>query len=285
MIKRILICLVTLLTLIVAGCSEGEELKVISFNIRYDNPRDNLNAWPNRASFTAEFLAGEKADLIGLQEVLWHQYEYLKESLKGYESVAVGRDDGLQAGEACPVFFNSNRFEMLENGTFWLSETPDEPGSRGPGAALPRIVTWLHLKEKSSGRKLHFFNTHFCHVSDSARRMSAMIIAGAVRNIAGDGFYVVTGDFNLLPDSKAYGVLTGEGAPYHVLYDTYHLSETEPEGPAWTFNGFSDKPGAGRIDYIFVPAATKVLSHKTIVAKSDGLFISDHWPIVTNLVW
>lgn len=277
--------MIAVLALFITACSGDVKIKVVSFNIRFDNSGDSLNAWPYRASFVAEFLHGEQPDLIGLQEVLWHQYDYLSAELKGYESVAAGRDDGQKNGEMCPLFYRTDRFEMIENGTFWLSETPDVPGSKGPGAVLPRIVTWVHLKEKSSGRKMHFFNTHFSHVSDSARRMSAMIIAGAVKNIAGDGFYIVTGDFNLRPDSRAYEVLTGEGTQWHILYDSYLLSETPPEGPDYTFNGFSDRPGAGRIDYIFVPAATKVLSHKTVVAKRGDLFISDHWPVMVNISW
>lgn len=115
--------------------------------------------------------------------------------------------------------------------------------------------------------------------------MSAMIITGAVRNIAGDGFYIVTGDFNLLPESRAYEVLTREGDPYHVLYDSFILSETPPEGPDYTFNGFSDRPGTGRIDYIFVPAATRVILHKTVLAKRGDLFVSDHWPVMVNIHW
>ncbi len=282
---RILKYMVVALAFIFSGCSDGEVLKVVTLNIRFDNQGDSLNAWPNRADYVAEFLNREQPDIIGLQEVLWHQYEYLTEEMKGYGSVAAGRDDGQMNGEMCPLFYRSDRYEMIESGTFWLSETPDMPGSKGPGAALPRIVTWAHIKEKSSGRKMHFFNTHFSHISDSARRMSAMILSGAVRNIAGEGFYIVAGDFNLLPDSRAYEVLTGEGTLWHVLYDSYNLSDSLPQGPEYTYNGFSDKPGAGRIDYIFVPAATKVLSHTTVVAKRGDLFISDHWPVVVKILW
>jgi endonuclease/exonuclease/phosphatase family metal-dependent hydrolase len=267
------------------ACSERKELKVITFNVRYDNPGDSPNAWPARAGFAAEFLLSQKPDLLGMQEVLAHQYEFLKENLAGYNSIGVGRTDGMSEGEMSPVFYRSDRFEAIENGTFWLSETPDIPGSKGPGAVLPRIVTWVELKEIASDRKLYFFNTHFCHVSDSARMMGAVILAGAVKRIAGDHFFIVTGDFNLRPDSRAYETLTGEGAPWHILYDAWLMSETTPAGADYTFNGFSDKPGNGRIDYIFVPAATRVLTHETIVAKRDSLFISDHWPVKVVLEW
>lgn len=285
MIRRVLLFGAVACGLLLGGCSEKEKLNVISFNVRYDNPGDSPNAWPARSVLAAEFLSAQKPDLIGMQEVLLHQYEFLQENLTGYNSIGVGRTDGLKEGEMCPVFYRSDRFEEIENGTFWLSETPDAPGSKGPGAVLPRIVTWVQLKEIATDRKLFFFNTHFCHVSDSARIMGAMILGGAVKQIAGDHFFVVTGDFNLRPDSKAYETLTGVGAPWHVLYDTWFMSETPPSGADYTFNGFSDKPGNGRIDYIFVPGGTRVLSHETIKAKRDSLFISDHWPVKAILEW
>jgi endonuclease/exonuclease/phosphatase family metal-dependent hydrolase len=285
MIRRTLLVGAVACGLLLGGCSEKEELKVISFNVRFDNPGDSPNAWPARSVFAAEFLLSQKPDLLGMQEVLLHQYEFLKENLPGYKSIGVGRTDGFNEGEMCPVFYRSDRFEEVENGTFWLSETPDVPGSKGPGAVLPRIVTWVQLREIASDRKLYFFNTHFSHVSDSARIMGAMILGGAVKQIAGDHFFVVTGDFNLRPDSKAYETLTGEGAPWHVLYDTWLMSETTPAGADYTFNGFSDNPGNGRIDYIFAPGGTRVLSHETIIAKRDFLFISDHWPVKAILEW
>jgi len=285
MISRFLSVCIVAVGLLLSGCAEKEELNVITFNIRYDNPADNLNAWPNRAAFAAEFLRVEKPDLLGMQEVLLHQYEFLKENLPGYGSVGVGRNDGKNDGEMCPVFYRTDRFKAIQDGTFWLSETPDVAGSKGPGAVLPRIVTWVQLEEIASGRKLWFFNTHFSHVSDSARIMGAMILGGAVREIAGDHFFVVTGDFNLRPDSRAYETLTGEGAPWHILYDTWLMSEIPPSGAPYTFNGFSDAPGEGRIDYVFVPGGTRVLSHETIVAKRDSLFISDHWPVRVRLEW
>lgn len=274
-----------MLALAPAGCRQGGELKVMSLNIRYDNQRDGINAWPGRSEFAAAYLKQQQPDLLGLQEVLWHQYEYLQQMLTGYSSVAAGRDDGLMSGEACPVFYRSDRFELIEHNTFWLSGTPGVAGSLGPGAVLPRIATWVHLREMSTGRTLHFFNTHFCHVSDSARIMSSMILRDAVREIAGDGFFVVTGDFNLTPGSRAYAILTGEGTPLGLLSDSYGMSGIQPAGPAGTFNGFSDKPSENRIDYIFLPAGTMVLWHETEMVKSGEIFISDHWPVKALVSW
>ena len=189
----------------------------------------------------------------------------------------------IKKGEMNPVFYSVDRFDLLVSNTFWLSETPGIPGSKGWGAALPRIVTWLKLADKKSGKEFFYFNTHFSHMSDSARVMSARILRELVYNIAGESNFVITGDFNMLPDSKAYAALTlGETKP---VKDCYLLSATEPEGVKYTFNGFKDVIGSGRIDYIFARPGTKVLSYRIDNVKSDGLFISDHWPVACEIIF
>lgn len=260
-------------------CSNTVNLKVISFNIRYDTERDGTNAWPNRKEIATGFLKEEAPDIFGLQEALWHQYSYIDSCLTGYASVGAGRDDGDRKGEMNPVFYSVDRFDLLVSNTFWLSETPGIPGSKGWGAALPRIVTWLKLAEKKSGKEFFYFNTHFSHMSDSARIMSARILREQVYAIAGESDFVITGDFNMLPESEAYNTLTlGDSNP---VSDCYLISESEPEGVKYTFNGFKDIIGSGRIDYIFTRPGTKVLSFRINNVKPDGLFISDHWPLIS----
>jgi len=267
------------------SCSKDERntLKVITFNIRYDNPRDSINAWPNRKEFLISFLKEEKPDLFGLQEALWHQYAAIDSAMDEYLSVGVGRDDGDKKGEMNPVFINGKRFEIVRSNTFWLSLTPEVPGSKGWGASLPRIVTWVELKGKKDGRTLYYFNTHFAHDSDSARVMSAGILLNEVRKIAGDNQFVITGDFNMTPDSRAYSILTGAGSENPLIIDSYIITETPPAGPVGTFNGWSDTPRENRIDYIFVRNGMKVKSISTIVKKKGPVFISDHWPVVGEI--
>ncbi len=272
-----------LVVIITGGCSDrgGEDqFKVITFNIRYDNPRDSINAWPNRASMAASFINDIRPDLIGMQEVLAHQYEYLDSALTGYGSVAVGRTDGVRGGEMNPVFYLKDRFDLVRTKTFWLSPTPDVAGSQAWGAGLPRIVTWIELVEKETHDHLYFFNTHFAHDSDSARIMSSHLLLQKVDSISAGSPFVITGDFNQLPDSRGYQILTGPFESVPLLSDTYSVSERRPEGPLYTFNGFSDKVGNGRIDYIFIRPEMKANSHKTFVRKIDGVFISDHWPVM-----
>ncbi|MBE0677370.1 MAG: endonuclease/exonuclease/phosphatase family protein [Bacteroidales bacterium] len=263
------------------SCSPQDDhaIDVMTFNIRFDNPRDSANAWPNRAAMVAGFVNDQVPDLLGMQEVLWHQYEYLDSALAGYGSVAAGRDDGFRGGEASPVFYRLGRFEPLASGTFWLSATPDVPGSVGWGAALTRIATWVRLYDKTLKDTLLYMNTHFDHISDSARVMSSGVLLGKLRELAGDNDFVVTGDFNARPESLAIARMTEGG----FAVDSYSISETPPAGKSFTFNGWSDEPGEGRIDYIFVRNGMKVSSHATHRVIEDGVFISDHWPVTARV--
>jgi endonuclease/exonuclease/phosphatase family metal-dependent hydrolase len=273
--------------LLMAACSgrtEKNAIEVMTFNLRYDNPGDSINAWPNRAGQVCGFLLNEKPDIVGMQEVLWHQYEALDSALTDYTSVGAGRDDGARAGELNPVFFRKDRFDMVRTITFWLSDTPDIPGTKGWGASLPRIVTWMELVDKNSHEHFFFFNTHFAHDSDSARVMSSKILLTEVEKIA-DGFpFIITGDFNMLPSSTGYGILTGPAESVPLLLDTYTISEEKPSGPAYTYNGFSDIPGEGRIDYIFVKNGMHALDHSTVVHKENEIYLSDHWPVMATIV-
>jgi endonuclease/exonuclease/phosphatase family metal-dependent hydrolase len=265
----------------VAGCNgkkEEKSIKVMTINIRYDNPDDSINAWPNRVGMVCELLKNEKPDLLGLQEALWYQYEEIDSAISGYSSVSRGRDDGKKAGEMNSVFYNIERFEYISDSTFWLSETPKRPGSKGWGASLPRIVTWVELKDKKNHKPLYYFNTHFAHDSDSARIMSAGILLKSIKRIAGKNRFVITGDFNMSPESNAYSILTEKTSPRPILQDSYLVSGKKPEGPAYTTNSFRDEPGRSRIDYVFVKKGMKVLSAAVIVKKEGPVFVSDHWP-------
>jgi len=255
----------------------------MTFNIRYDNPRDSINAWHNRIPIVCNFLNTEDPDLIGMQEVLYQQYQILDSALKDYGSVASGRTDGAKAGEMNPVFFKKERFELIRTKTFWLSETPSIAGSMAWGAGLPRIVTWVELADKKSDRHFFFFNTHFAHDSDSAREKSSFLLLTKADSLASDFPFIITGDLNMLPDSKGYSILTGPFESVPLLRDSYEISETNPKGPVYTFNGFSDKPGSGRIDYVLVRDGMRVLDHNTIIKKEKGIYISDHWPVTATI--
>jgi endonuclease/exonuclease/phosphatase family metal-dependent hydrolase len=285
--KKYAVVIYIIISILLCGCShkkEKDSVKVMTMNIRYDNPDDSINAWPNRLPVFSRFVSEEKPDILGLQEVLWHQYLAMDSVLQEYASVGVGREDGARGGEMNPVFFRKARFDLVRTLTFWLSGTPEVPGSKGWGASLPRIVTWLELADKTNHAHFYFFNTHFAHDSDSARIMSSRILLKEVGKIA-EGFpFIVTGDFNMLPYSTGYSILTGPDESVPVLKDAYFASEKKPAGPTFTFNGFSDKPGTGRVDYIFVKNGLRVLNHRTLNEKDREIFISDHWPVTARIL-
>jgi endonuclease/exonuclease/phosphatase family metal-dependent hydrolase len=266
--------------LFVFSCkSEKNAIKVMTLNIRYDNPGDSINTWSDRASQVSNFILNEEPDIIGMQEVLESQYEVLDSVLPEYTSIGVGSSDGAKEGEMNPIFFRKEKFDMVRNLTFWLSDTPEVQGSIGWESSLPRIVTWMELVDKNSHEHFFFFNTHFAYDSDSARIMSSKILLSSVEKIS-EGFpFIITGDFNMPPTSTGYKILTGPAESVPLFKDAYSISEKRPSGPSYTFNGFFDKPGTDRIDYIFVKNGMKVLEHKTIVKKDKGIFISDHWPV------
>jgi len=279
MLRSLIIGIILSIFLVSCNTEESRDIDVMTFNIRVDNPGDSLNAWPKRAPMVAGFINDQIPDLLGMQEVLWLQYQYLDSALAGYGSVAAGRDDGIKFGEACPVFYRLGRFSPLASGTFWLSATPDLPGSVGWGAALTRVATWVRLYDKTVRDTLLFINTHFDHVSDSARLMSSGVLLGRLKELSGDNNFVITGDFNALPGSKAIARMQEDS----YAIDSYSISETPPAGETYTFNGWKDTAGDGRIDYIFVRNGMKVSSHETFRVIKDGVFISDHWPVKARI--
>lgn len=280
---KIFIAAATFIFLAAACREKSHELKVMTFNIRFDNPADGINAWPNRLPLVRDYLTSEFPDIMGVQEALHHQVIDLEKMLPGYAWVGTGRDDGCQGGEFSPLFFNQKVFELLNHGQFWLSETPEVPGSIGPGAMLPRIATWAQLKIKSSGKEIFVFNTHFCHVSDEARWLSAQIMAERMTQIAGEKPLIVTGDFNINIESETY---KKTAALFLKKNNLYNASETEPTFVNFdqgTFNGFGSVDNQPFIDFIFANSHFQLISSSIDRVKSDSLFISDHWPVVSNL--
>ena len=270
-----------------AACSrhaDKDTTSVMTFNVRYDNPEDSAFVWKNRAGQVCDFLINEKPDLIGMQEVLWHQYEILDSALTDYSSVGVGRNNGIKAGEMNPIFYRKDRFELVRTITFWLSDTPEVPGSKGWGSAFPGIVTWVELVDKNSKKHFFCFNTHFAHDSGSARILSSKLLLKKVEEISAGFPFIITGDFNMRPNSNAYNILTGPDESVPLCKDSYVISEKKPSGPSGTFNGFENKNLDGRVDYVFVRNGMKVTDHKTIIKKEHGVYISDHWPVMVTIL-
>lgn len=262
-------------------------VRVMSFNVRYGTANDGDDAWPRRRTAVADVIREFEPDLLGLQEVLAFQRDELAADLPGYEGVAAGRDDGRDAGEMTPVFYRSARFERLAAGHVWLSDTPDVPGSRGWDAALPRIATWVRLRDRSDpeGRAVLILNTHFDHRGHEARRMAARLIRERLADLGSGCRVVLTGDFNAAEGSEPYRELfaSPDGrAP--ALVDTLRAAAPQPEAAEGTFSGFDPAATTGpRIDWIGCSADWEVRLAGIDRTTHDGRTPSDHWPVTAVL--
>jgi endonuclease/exonuclease/phosphatase family metal-dependent hydrolase len=286
---RSLIILLTALILLSQSAQDGNgsgkeppdsitQLKVESFNLRYDNPDDGINAWPKRQQLVLNHLQQTLPDVVGMQEVLAHQLDWLAEQLPNYAFIGVGRDDGKRAGEFVPLLYNTRTLTKLDSGYFWLSETPDVPGSIGWLARLPRVVTWAKF---SHHNKVFFvFNAHFSHVSDLARQKSAEFLVRHIPTIAGDSPVILMGDLNTLDSESAYTTIIAN--PTLRFIDSALVNGHQP---ASTFNGFGTSTDHKRIDYIFISKGLSSSNYMTHEDRDGDSFISDHYPISTLIVF
>jgi len=253
--------------------SENEpDLRVMAFNIRWASPNDGVDLWSNRAEWVATLIDSSNADVVGLQEVLLHQMNDIMAHQSRFAWVGVGRDDGMQGGEYSPIMYDSTRFSLISSDTKWLSAEPNQPGSIGWDAALPRVATLVSLRDRQSGGMLHVVNTHFDHVGEEARLESARLVAEWA-----DGG-IALGDFNVLPDS----------APYAELVRGSHLdagreADQDQVGTFRTFDPASTV--SNRIDYIFFPESLDLESYTVWAPVRDGRFPSDHLPVIADFSW
>lgn len=282
--KKLPALLMMFITFLAFSCTNSPSdpaVEVMSFNIRYSNPGDGVNAWTNRIPVVKDYLSAEKPDVMGVQEALYSQIIDLQEMLPGYAYLGTGRDDGKQGGEFTPVFYKKERFELVDNGQFWLSETPDVPGSIGWEAVLPRICTWAKLKDIETGDEFYFFNTHYSHVSDLAREQSMIFMADKISEIANDHPIIVTGDFNISSDSDLYQKMENYFLETNNLQNVYNL-DSDAEKMS-TYNGFQPEYGERIIDHIFVNDHFSVKKYQVDTFIRNGVFLSDHWPVKSAL--
>lgn len=271
------------------GCSgfghSPAELKVMSFNVRYDNPDDKENNWKFRVDRVANAIMFYDADIVGTQEVLHNQLMDLKERVKGYRMLGVGREDGKQQGEYAALWYKPERFELVDSGNFWLSQTPDVAGSMGWDGACVRIATWAMLRDRRSGRELLALNTHLDHVGVEARREGVSLILDRVSKMRGNLPVVVTGDFNSTPDSDVVAHITGDSVPNHLV-NTRTVSSLV-YGPAWSYHEWGSLPVEKRtlIDYIFIGGPLTVKSYGVLSETDNGRWLSDHCPVIATMVW
>ena len=251
---------------------------IVSYNIRYDNNWDIENSWEIRRSNIIQMLFKYSPSIIGIQEGLLNQVQYIDSSLINYDYVGVGRDDGKEKGEFCAIYFDTTRYVLLKNSTFWLSETPDTI-SVGWDAALERICTYGLFKDRITKKDFWIFNTHFDHMGIIAREKSSGLILKRIKKINRQSLPVILmGDFNSIPNSPPVKEIVTE------LSDALQISTEKLHGPGGTFNGFNeDLPIEKRIDYIFTKNL-KVLSYTHVNDRlENNRHISDHLPVMIKI--
>lgn len=270
--------LFVLLCFICIRLADGSEpIRVMSFNIRYGTAKDGENVWENRKNFVAETVRAFDPDLLGTQETLAFQRDDLLARLPGYATFGVGRTDGKEDGEMMSVFYRTSRFEKLNGGHFWLSETPDIVGSKSWDSSLPRMVSWLKLHDKANGRTVWHFNTHFDHRGPTARLESSKLVRARVAELSAGRHAIVTGDFNAAVDSEPYKAMFGGGDDLIDTYRAKHPNSTKPEGTSARFT--IESRGQRRIDWIAVTADWTIESAEIDTTNRDGRTPSDHLPV------
>jgi endonuclease/exonuclease/phosphatase family metal-dependent hydrolase len=260
-------------------CLHAQSLNVMTFNIRLNTSADSLNAWPYRKDKAASQVLFHDVNILGVQEALYDQMMDLQQRLTAFKYVGGGRDDGKQKGEFSAIFYDTTRLQLLQTQTFWLSEQPTVPGSKGWDAAITRIVTWARFKDRKTKKEFFAFNTHFDHMGKIARRESAKLLLKKIKEIAGNHPVVVTGDFNSKPSDEPIQIIVDDQNP-DKLTDTKKICLKPHYGPDGTFNGFQSKELDNKpIDYIFIKNGFKVLKHATLSQTWEGRFSSDHFPV------
>jgi len=278
---------ITLFTILFTFYSNAQSVKVMSYNIRLDTEADGVNQWKNRTGKAVDLIKKHNPDLLGVQEALHNQMMDLKDNLREYEFVGVGRDDGKEKGEYSAIFFRKDKFEVTSQNTFWLSETPEVPGSKSWDAAITRVVTFAILKDKSTGKAFAYFNTHFDHIGKEARKNSAKLIkiyiAGFNDGASAAEKYIdlpliVSGDFNSEPTDEPYQTMI-DGKDV-ALFDSRPANDFTGTYCGFEVNAMKCKT----IDYIFHSSHWKTKHYKVIPDHDGKYYPSDHLPVISTFI-
>ena len=266
----------TLFLILTVSSLAAQPYKVMTYNIRYDNPYDGVNKWDSRKSKVFDLLKKYDADIIGVQEALHHQLADISANLKHYQFLGAGRDDGKQKGEYSAIFIRKDRFKVLEQNTFWLSKTPDVPGSKDWDAAITRVVTWAKLQDRKSNKVFIMINTHFDHIGKESRKNSARILRDSAASISDGLPVIITGDFNFTRDKEPYTVM--------MQQSDIRLIDTAPANAPGTACGFVvDSRPCVAIDYVFHSPEWKSENYQVIQDNDGKHYPSDHLPVIVTV--
>lgn len=266
------------LVILMANKGFSQDISVMTYNIKWDNTNDTVNNWNDRKEAMVDLLKHYQPNIIGMQEVVNGQLNYLVTNLPNFSSIGVGREDGKEKGEYSPILYDTKLLKVVKSSTFWLSDTPDKI-SVGWDAALERICTYALFEDLKTKKQFWVFNTHFDHIGVMAREKSAELIVSKIKDINVDNLPVVLmGDLNLTPDETPILYLKD------ALTDGQSITEKTFYGPTGTFNSFDqDWVLTNRIDYIFVDSF-KVLEYMHIDDRMENnKHISDHLPVLATI--
>jgi endonuclease/exonuclease/phosphatase family metal-dependent hydrolase len=265
-----------LLFFLVSFVASAQTVNVMTYNIRYANPNDGINQWSNRKEKVFNLVKKYHPDILGVQEALVHQLKDMAGNIPGYAYIGVGRDDGKEKGEFSAILYRPDRFDVLEQNTFWLSETPEIPGSKSWDAAITRVATWARMRDKKSKKEFVVINTHFDHMGKEAREKSADLLKSKALTLAKELPLIITGDFNCTRDEPPYQVMI---APSKVI-----LIDPAPQNPPGTFCNFGVNSMECRpIDYIFHTSRWRPKGYNVIQDNDGKNYPSDHLPVYVEL--
>lgn len=254
--------------------SYSQQIKLITYNVRYENTYDGKDSWIYRKDELVKQLKFYEPDIFGVQEAVSNQVNYIDSCLKNYTYIGVGRDDGRHKGEYSPIFYKKKNFTLITDSTFWLSETQDT-GRVGWDAVLPRICTFGLFENTKTHLRMWVFNTHFDHKGEKARESSAKLILKTIRQVNKENHpVIVMGDFNSAPEEMQVLIMK------ETLKDAMEIAVNKYEGPQGTFNGFGAEKIRPRIDYFFVEDVEVLEYLMPTERRRENRFISDHFPIM-----
>ncbi len=263
-----------------AWSHDAEPIRVMSFNLRYGTANDGDDSWPLRRELVVRTIRQFQPELLGMQEVQPLQVEYLQQQFPEYHYLGWSRD-ASSSGEQCGILILKDRFELLNSGQFWLSETPDQKYSKSWDSSLPRVCTWGQLRDRKGTRQqLLFANTHFDHRGVQARAESGKLLMRRLVSLADKSPIILTGDFNCDEGSDAWNSLVKQGG----MRDTYLQVSRSVENASGTFHGFRGTPGPARIDWILCSPVFRTESAAIDHTHDGNRYPSDHFPVTAVLL-
>jgi endonuclease/exonuclease/phosphatase family metal-dependent hydrolase len=266
-----------LLFLLFISQAKAQDIRIATYNVRYDNKGDSGNLWKNRCPIISALIQFHDFDIFGTQEGLRHQIDTLSAILPDYAWYGLGREDGQAKGEHSSIFYKKAKYKLMNKGDFWLSETPEKPGP-GWDARLNRICSWVQLQDVKSKKKFYVFNVHFDHQGVKAREESSKLILQKINVIAGSNPVLLTGDFNGDHNSQWYQTIANSD----VLKDPYKLVK-KPYANNSSFNSFKAPTSSAIIDHIFISKHFKAKRWGILTDSYYGKFPSDHFPVVADV--